>query len=77
MEHSVELCIACADACNALIAASKTDANLDALCKKCEEACNACATECDKHSDMKHCKTCADACRKCAAECKAMLAVAV
>jgi hypothetical protein len=26
-------CIACADACNALVAASKTDSNLDALCK--------------------------------------------
>jgi HD superfamily phosphodiesterase len=56
-----------------LVAASKTDSNLDALCKKCEEACNACA-ECE-NSDMKHCKECADACRKCAAECKAMLAV--
>lgn len=73
MEHSTKLCIACAAACNALVAASKTDANLEALCKKCEEACNACATECAKHSEM---KDCADACRKCAAECKAMLAVA-
>jgi HD superfamily phosphodiesterase len=35
----------------------------------------ACATECEKHSDMEHCKECADACRKCAAECKAMLEV--
>jgi hypothetical protein len=77
MEHSVKLCIACVDACNALVAASKTNANLDALCKKCEDACNACATECAKHSDMKHCKDCADACRKCAVECKAMLTVAV
>lgn len=77
MEHSVKLCIACVDACNALVAASKTNANLDALCKKCEDACNACATECAKHSDMKHCKDCADSCRKCAAECKAMLTVAV
>jgi hypothetical protein len=42
--------------------------------KKCEEACIACATECEKHSDMEHCKECADACRKCAA-CKAMLEV--
>jgi hypothetical protein len=33
MEHSEKLCIACADACNALVAASKTDSNLDALCK--------------------------------------------
>jgi hypothetical protein len=37
MENSVKPCIACADACNALIDASKTDSNLDALCKKCEE----------------------------------------
>ncbi len=77
MELSVKLCIACKDACNALITASKTGAvNLNALCKKCEDACNACATECGKHVDMQHCEDCADACRKCAAECKTMLAVA-
>lgn len=74
LEKSVKLCLACLDACNALITASKNKANnLDALCKKCEDACNACATECEKHPDMKHCKTCVDACRKCAAECKACL----
>jgi hypothetical protein len=50
---------------------SKTDSNLDALCKKCEEVCI--ATECEKHSDMNIAKK--DACRKCAAECKAMLEV--
>lgn len=77
MENSVELCIACRDACNDLIAASKNNAsNLDELCKKCEEACIACATECAKNTDMENCKECADACNKCAAECKAMLAVA-
>ena len=76
MEFSVKLCIASADACKALVAASKTGSNLDALIKKCHDACNASATECEKHSDMKHCKECADACRKCAAECKAMLTVA-
>lgn len=76
MEHSEKLCIACAEACNALIAASKTDPNLDALCKKCEEACNACATECEKHAHMEHCKTCAEACRACAKACKEMLAAA-
>ncbi|MDQ3140616.1 MAG: four-helix bundle copper-binding protein [Bacteroidota bacterium] len=76
MENSVKLCIACKDACNELINASKNNANnLDALCKKCEDACIACATECAKHTDMHHCKVCADACNKCAAECKAMLAV--
>lgn len=75
MEHSEKLCIACAAACKALIAASKTNSDLDALYKKCEDACNICATECEKHSDMKHCKECAAACRKCEAECKSMLAV--
>ncbi len=77
MEQSVKLSIACVDACNALVAASKTHANLDALAKKCQDACNACATECSKHSDMEHGKSCVDACRKCASECKAMLTVAV
>lgn len=76
MEHSVKLCLACVDACDALVAASNTDANLESLCKKCEAACNACATECAKHTDMKHCMDCAAACRKCAEECIAMLAVA-
>jgi hypothetical protein len=75
MEHSVKLCVACADACKALIEASKTNSNMEAHYKKCEEACNACATECASHTDMEHCKNCAEACRKCAAECKVMLAV--
>ncbi len=76
MEHSVKLCIACADACNALIAAASTShSNLEALCKECEDACIACATECEQYPDMIHCVECADACRKCAAECKSMLAV--
>jgi len=77
MEISVKLCIACKDACNELINASKNNAkNLNELCKKCEDACIACATECEKHSDKQHCEECAEACNKCAAECKAMLAVA-
>jgi len=74
MEISVKLCIACKDACNDLIDASKNNAkNLNLLCKKCEDACIDCATECEKHADMQHCKECADACNRCAAECKAML----
>jgi len=77
MELSVKLCIACEDVCNELITASENGtANLEALYKKCEEACVACATECEKHTDMQNCKECAEACRTCAAECKAMLAVA-
>jgi hypothetical protein len=56
-----------------LIDASKTDSNLDALCKKCEEVCIV-LTECEKHSDMEHCKECADACRKCVQQ-KAMFEV--
>ena len=76
MELSVQLCITCKDACNALITASKINAkDLEAICKKCEEACIACAKECEKHNEMQHCKECAEACNKCAAECKAMLAV--
>lgn len=77
MEHSVELCIACKDACNELIIASRINAvDLDALCKKCEAACIDCATECLKYIDMDHCRKCAEVCNKCATECKAMLAVA-
>jgi len=75
-ENAVKLGMTCKDACNELIAASKTDVNLDALYKKCEDACNACATECGKHTDCDHSMTCAEACRKCAAECKAMLSKA-
>jgi hypothetical protein len=75
MELSVKLCLASAEASKALIAASKTDSNLDAFYKKCEEACNASSTECAKHTEMEHCKKCAEACKKCAAECKAMLEV--
>lgn len=76
MEYSEKLCIACADACNALIAAIKINSNFDDLCKICEDACNACATECEKHANMLHCEECAAACRKCETECKSMLAVA-
>ncbi len=75
MELSNELCITCADACYSLVAASENSSNLDALYKKCENACNSCATECEKHSEVRHFKECADACRKCAAECKSMLEV--
>jgi hypothetical protein len=42
------------------------------FCDLCAEICTACATECEKHSDMEHCKRCAIACRNCAAECLIM-----
>ncbi len=75
-EQSVKLCIAAKDACNELLAASKTGVNLDSLYKKCEAACTASAMECEKHTDCKHCKASAEASRKCAAACKAMLTAA-
>jgi hypothetical protein len=51
MENSVKLCIACADACNALIDASKTDSNLDALCKNVKRFVLLAQLN-EKHSDM-------------------------
>jgi hypothetical protein len=75
MEQCEKLSLACVDACNNLIAASKTSTDLDALYNTCEDACNACATECEKHTDMEHCTVCAEACRKCANECRNMLRV--
>lgn len=66
MELSVKLCLASAEACKALIAASKTNSNLETYYKKCVDACNASSTECAKHTEMEQFK-------KCATECKAML----
>lgn len=75
MEQSVKLCLASAEACKALIAASKTNSNLETYYKKCVDACTASSTECAKHTEMEHCKKCSEACKKCATECKAMLGV--
>lgn len=65
MDTCARLCLACADACNKVVADGFVS---HTLIRDCAEACRACAEECDKH-DNDHCNHCAEVCRSCERAC--------
>lgn len=76
MQRCIRLNLDCAEICQLMMGfVGRNSEHAEHIARECAEIGHACATECEKYTDMEDCKRCAEACRACAEACEAGVAV--